>query len=62
MNHKKFMRINNSIVKKVDVRRIDVYDSFGYVYITGRKDPIMLKEYADATVQEQIDEIMGELI
>ena len=62
MNHKKFMQINESIVKKVDVKRIDVYGNCGYVYITGKKDPVVLKENTKASVQTQIDEIMKQLI
>jgi len=62
MNHKKFMRIKECVVKKVDVKRIDVYGSCGYVYVTGKKDPIVLKECVDASVQTQIDEIMEQLI
>jgi len=62
MKHKKFMKINESIVKKVDVKRIDVYGNCGYVYVAGKKDPIVLKYCVDATVQEQIEDIMEELI
>ena len=62
MKHKKFMKINECIVKKVDVKRIDVYGNCGYVYIIGKKDPIILRENDVSLVQAQIDDIMEELI